>query len=90
MDHSTRSSEEELAAFPAQSSEDHSEGEGEEETGALGLWTPVSRIGARSTGAFVASVVSCEHAANVCVLSRSDGGLCEAHIRHSAPVLFLN
>ena len=46
MDHKTRSSEEELAAFPAQSSEDHSEGEGEEETGALGLWTSASRIGA--------------------------------------------
>ena len=89
MDHGTRSSEEELAAFPAQSSEDHSEGEGEEETGALGLWTP-ARIGARSTGAFVASVVSCEHAANVCVLSGRDGGLCEAPIRHSSPVLFLN
>ena len=54
MDHRTRSCEEELAAFLAQSSEDHSEGEGEEETGALGLWTPASRIGARSTGAFVA------------------------------------
>ena len=46
MDRRTRVSEEELAAFPAQSSEDHSEGEGEEDTGALGLWTPASRIGA--------------------------------------------
>ena len=71
-------------SFP-QSSEDHSEGEGEEETGALGLWTPASRIGATSTGTFVASVVPCEHAANVCVLSGSDRGLCEAPIRHHQP-----
>ena len=40
------SNEELLAAFPSQSSEDHSEGEGEEETGALNLWTPASRISA--------------------------------------------
>ena len=44
----------------------------------------------RSTGAFVASVVPCEHAANVCVLSGNDGRLSETPIRHSAPVLFLN
>ena len=44
----------------------------------------------RSTGAFVASVVPCEHAANVFVLSGNDGRLSEAPIRHSAPVLFLN
>ena len=38
----------------------------------------------RSTSAFVASVVPCEHAADVCVLSGNDGRLSEAPVRHSA------